>query len=159
MPHTDRGMVFETAPRQFNQLILQIRYFTDTAASKKCFFNRIIRKLCFTSIYNDFSILCLAIRDGGRKCLNPSLIAAPAGTRIVFCKHLMFRNRPFCCHHSLGNRSAMEQDYLVFLITIVIIPIQNSRRLFACQVHGAHGDGGAHVYLAGCHDSPVIQFT
>ena len=51
----------------------------------------------------------------------------------------------------------MEEDDLVLLVAIVVVPVQNGGGLLAGEAHGPHGDGGAHVDLTGGGDTPVIQ--
>lgn len=61
MSHANRGMMLKSASCQPDQLILEIRNFTDTAASKKFCFNRVCGKFCLACVYDNFSTLSLAV--------------------------------------------------------------------------------------------------
>ena len=60
-------------------------------------------------------------------------------------------------HQALGHRAAVEQDHLVLVVTVVVVPVQYGGGPLGGQAHGPHGDGGAHIDLAGGDDAPVVQ--
>ena len=69
----------------------------------------------------------------------------------------MFGNRTFLYHKALGSRSAVEQNYLVLIISVVIVPVKDCRRLLTCESHCPHGYRGSQINLTGGHDAAVIQ--
>ena len=60
-------------------------------------------------------------------------------------------------HQALGDRAAVEEDDLVLVVAIVVVPVEHGSRAFGSKAHGAHGDGRTHINLAGCDDAAVVQ--
>ena len=60
-------------------------------------------------------------------------------------------------HQGLSDRAAVEQDDLVLVVAVVVVPVEDCGRLFARELHCAHGECGAHVDLTGSCDAAVVQ--
>ncbi len=68
-------------------------------------------------------------------------------------------NTPLALHHRGGHGSAVEEDALVVLVLIVVVPIQQANRLVGGEVQRLHGDGVADVHLAGGGHALVVEHT
>ena len=86
------------------------------------------------------------------------LVGAPARTGVALCKHLVFGDGALARHEALRHRSAVEQNDLVLVVTIVVVPVEAGGRLTACKRQRAHGDGAREVDLARAGDAPVVEF-
>ena len=51
----------------------------------------------------------------------------------------------------------MEEDDLVLVVAIVVVPVKHGGRTLGGKAHGAHGDGRTHIDLAGCDNAAVVQ--
>ena len=88
--------------------------------------------------------------------MRPSL-QPPAAAGIVLGEHLVFGDGALGGHQALGHGAAVEEDDLVLVVAVVVVPVKHRGRLLAGQRHGAHGDGGTHVDLAGGDDAAVVE--
>ena len=158
MSDTYTCMMFKSTSCKTDHLVFHIRNLTYTSASKICIFDRIICKFCLWCIDLDLTIYCQAVRNCGFEWTNSSLIGSPATSWISFIKHLMRSNGSFLCHQALCTGTTVEEDQLVFCISIVIVPVKYCCRLFTCQLHSTHGNCRCQVNLAGSSNSTVIQF-
>ena len=159
MPYACTGMVFEASACQPDHLVLHIRDLTHTRAAEECLFDGIIGEGCLRSVDDDFAVFGLAIGKCRRESFDPTLIAAPAGAGIGLVEHLVVGYSPLRSHQTLGYGTAMEENNLVLLLAVVVVPVEDGSGLLTGQRHGAHGDGGAHVDLTACGNPPVVQFT
>ena len=159
MPHTYRSVMLETASCQTNQFILQVWNLCHAPAAKEGFLNHIFRKSSLTCIHNQLPVFCLAVGKRHGKRTDSAFIASPAAAGISFGEHLVLCHSPFPAHQALRHRAAVEKNHFVFILAIVIVPVQYRCGLFTCQMHGTHGQCRTHINLAGSHNSPVIQFT
>ena len=159
MAFADGGVVLEATPGQLNQLVLQVVNFGDTAAAEELGLDHVIGKLGFACVNHNLAVLGLAVGNGDGHGLDAALIAAPAAARIIFGEHLMLRNGTLAGHQALGYGTAVEQDDLVLVIAVVVVPVQHGGGTLGGQTHGPHGDGGAHIDFAGGHNAPVIQLA
>ncbi len=62
-------------------------------------------------------------------------------------------------HHAPGRGAAVEQDALVLLIAVIVVPVQHRRGIAGGELQGVHGDRVAHVHLACRCDASVIHLT
>ena len=71
----------------------------------------------------------------------------------------MFCDRALAGHQTLGNRATVEQDDFILIVAVIVVPVQNRSAALGGKGHGTHGNGRAHIDLAGGHDAPIIQLT
>ena len=157
MALADGSVVLEAALGERDALILQVRDLRHAAAAEVAVLDGIVGELRFRRVDDDLAVLGLAVGDGDGHGLDAALVAAPAGTRIVLGKHLVLGDGALAGHQALGDRAAVEEDDLVLVVAVVVVPVKHSGRAFGSKAHGAHGDGGAHINLAGCDDAAVVQ--
>ena len=62
-------------------------------------------------------------------------------------------------HHLLRNRSAVKEDTLIRIVSIVVVPVQAGGGITGGQAQCQHRDGVTDVYFAGGRDAPVVQFA
>ena len=157
MTYADGGMVFKPAARQAQELVLQIGDFGNAAASEISVLDGLARKLCLARIDFQPSVLSEAVGEGHFKRRDASLIAAPARSGIALCKHLVLGDRAFPRHERLCYGTAVEQNYLVFIVAVVVVPVKASRRLSARKRHCTHGDRGTQIDLARGDNAAVVE--
>ena len=156
MALADGGVVLEAALGERDALILQVRDLCDAAAAEVAVLDGIVGELRFRRVNDDLAVLGLAVGDGDGHGLDAALVAAPAGARIVLGKHLVLGDGALAGHQALGDRAAVEEDDLVLVVAVVVVPVEHGRA-FGSKAHGAHGDGGAHIDLAGRNDAAVVE--
>ena len=157
MALADGGVVLEAALGERDALILQVRDLCDAAAAEVAVLDGIVGELRFRRVNDDLAVLGLAVGDGDGHGLDAALVAAPAGARIVLGKHLVLGDGALAGHQALGDRAAVEQNDLVLVVAVVVVPVKHGGRAFGSKAHGAHGDGGAHIDLAGRDNAAVIE--
>ena len=158
MAFADGGMVLEAAARQLDALILQMIDFRNARTAEIGILDGIIGELRFGSVDHDLAILRLAVGNGDRHRLDAAFVAAPAGSGIALGEHLMFGYGALAGHQALRHGAAVEQDHLILIIAVIVVPVEHRAGAFARQIHGAHGHGRAHIDFAGSHDAAIIQF-
>ena len=58
--------------------------------------------------------------------MRPSLLPQPRAG-IALGEHLVLGHRALARHQALGHGPAMEQDHLIFILAVVVVPIQHRR--------------------------------
>ena len=71
----------------------------------------------------------------------------------------MVGDSAFAGHQALGYRAAVEENNLIFLFTVVVVPVKHGGWLLTGQPHSTHGDGRTHVNFTGGGDASVIQLA
>ena len=157
MSHTDGGMVFESAPGEPQEFVLQIGNLSDAAAAEISFFDRLSRKLRFAGVYFEFSVLRKAIGKSHVERRNSALVAAPAAAGVPFGEHLVLGDGSPARHQRLRDGTAMEENYFIFVLAVIVVPVQAGGRLARSEIHRPHRNGGAKIDLAGGDDAAVVE--
>ena len=158
MAFANGRMVLEALLGQSDEFVLEVRNLTHAGAAEESVLDGIFRNTAFRHIEDEFAVLCLQVGNRNGHGTDASFVAAPAGTWIHALEHGVEADRSLAGHQFLRHRAAVEEDDLVFLVAIVVVPVQDGSGDFGCEGHGAHRDGGAHVDFARSYDAAVIEF-
>ena len=157
MAHAHAGVVLEAAAGQPDHLVLHVGDLADARAAEEGLLDGIVGELRLGGVDDDLAVLGLAVGEGGGESLDAALVAAPAGAGIGLVEHLVVGDGALAGHQALGHRTAVEEDDLVLLVAVVVVPVEHGGGLLGGQGHGPHGDGGAHIDLAGGRDAAVVE--
>ena len=158
MADADGGVVLKATAGEGDEFVLEIGDIGNAAAAKEGFLDREVRHLAFRSVDDELAIFGLAVRESHRERADAAFVRAPAGTGIALVEHLVGSEGSFARHEGLGDGAAMEEDDLVLVIAIIVVPIKNRRGMTGSEGHGAHRDGAAEVDFARSDDTPIVEF-
>ena len=157
MTHTNGGVVLEAALCESDELILEIRDLSNAAASEEFLLNLVVGELSLGGVYLELAVLGKAVGDSHIECRDATLVGTPTASGVTLSEHLVLGNGTLACHKSLCNGSAVEENNLVLVVAVVVVPVKASGGLTRSESHSAHRDSARKVVLAGANYSAVVE--
>lgn len=138
--------------------ILQIRHVRHASAAEEVSGDRVVGELTFAQVptqpafgghHRGENERC------GRDAAGIATVAAICTNGVV--QDFVGGDDAGAGHHALRHRAAVEEDALVIIVTVVIIPIQASGDVARGEAQRVHGHGVAHVHLATGGEAAVVE--
>src|SRR5258708_8062082 len=149
--------MLETVVTDVAQQFLQSWDFHDARTAER--FERIIGEETVAGVATDFSMHI--VRGKPRKAHGASLYAPHAGAKGVFFPYRarddLLKMHLYFVEEMFGQVAAVETHGLVRIVSVVVVPVEQSAWRFRRELQRMHGKHPAHIHFAGAREQRIAH--
>ena len=141
-------------------LPLEVVDMRDAAAAEEAFAKRFAREIAFARIVAERAVFGHRREEGEIHLADEACIAAEGEARAKrLLEHGMIDDKALAGHQLLRDGAAMEEDALVGIVFVVVVPVEAGGGFLRGEMEGEHADGVADVEFATGGDAAVVEFA
>ena len=142
------------------QGLLQVWKFRHPGATEEVSGDFVFCKLAFAQVKLEFAAIRNEIAEGKGSRFNPALVTSKR-TALAdgIGEDRMLGNLTGTGHHILGYGTAVEENTLVVVIAVVVVPIKAGGDAAGRNAQGAHRYRAADIHLASHGETSVVHLA
>ena len=141
-------------------LPLEVFDMRDAAAAEEAFTERFAREIAFARIVEQLAVFGHHGGEGEVHFADEARVAAEREARAeCLLEHGVIDDEAFASHQFLRDGAAMEEDALVRIVFVVVVPVEAGGGILRGEMEGEHGDGVANVEFTAGGNAAVVEFA